>query len=201
MAFRFTLEAVLRYRRSLEDREQMRLQPLLARRAGLQGTAAEREAQLQLQTAAPGAAGSAPVGRELHLSVAGLRGWKREVLLQSQLQPLQTEITAADGALPAGAAQAGSVGIAARRPTRRLSPAATAARAGLWMRCIFCGAAAGRPDLPTGVATVAQPSTFHESFQLCHLHRQISKMLEVRRFASRLPGWVRNLPVGTRDAS
>ena len=36
MAFRFTLEAVLRYRQSLEEAKKMRLQALLARRAALQ---------------------------------------------------------------------------------------------------------------------------------------------------------------------
>ena len=35
MAFHFTLEAVLRFRQSLEDGELLRLQALLARRAAL----------------------------------------------------------------------------------------------------------------------------------------------------------------------
>lgn len=97
MAFRFTLEAVLRYRRSLEDREQTRLQALLVRRAGLQGQLQRnRQAQLQLQHELHQELQAAPrLARELHLSVAGLRAVEqREVFLQSQMQPLQAELAA-----------------------------------------------------------------------------------------------------------
>ena len=97
MAFRFTLEAVLRYRRSLEDREQTRLQALLVRRAGFLGQLQRnRQAQLQLQHELHQELQAAPrLARELHLSVAGLRAVEqREVFLQSQMQPLQAELAA-----------------------------------------------------------------------------------------------------------
>ena len=97
MAFRFTLEAVLRYRRSLEDREQTRLQALLVRRAGLQAQLQRnRQAQMQLQQELHQELQGAPrLAREIHLSVAGLRAVEqREVFLQSQMQPLQAEIAA-----------------------------------------------------------------------------------------------------------
>ncbi|MGB8885538.1 MAG: hypothetical protein WCC87_02395 [Candidatus Korobacteraceae bacterium] len=96
MAFRFTLEAVLRYRRSLEDREQMRLQPLLARRAALQQERQRaREARLRLQTALHQGLERAPVPAiEIQFSGVCLRGLEGgEALLQSQLQQLQSEIT------------------------------------------------------------------------------------------------------------
>jgi flagellar export protein FliJ len=96
MAFRFSLEAVLRYRRSLEDGEKMRLQALLARRAALQAELERvRHAYLQLQTALNQELQRAPVPAiEIQFSVAGLRSsQRREAGLQSQMQQLQAEIT------------------------------------------------------------------------------------------------------------
>ncbi len=50
MAFHFTLEAVLRFRQSLEDRELLKLQSLLARRAALLNEQEQlRQAALNLQ--------------------------------------------------------------------------------------------------------------------------------------------------------
>ncbi len=49
MAFQFTLEAVLRFRQSLEDRERLRLESLLARRAALLHELEQSQAQPDLQ--------------------------------------------------------------------------------------------------------------------------------------------------------
>lgn len=95
MAFRFTLEAVLRYRRSLEDREQMRLQLLLSRRVALQeewqrALAARRQAQTTLHQDLLQALTPAI---EVQFWMAGLRGLEsREELLRFQLQQLQAEV-------------------------------------------------------------------------------------------------------------
>jgi flagellar export protein FliJ len=96
MAFRFSLEAVLRYRRSLEDGEKMRLQTLLVRRTALQAELQRaRDAYLQLQTTLNQELQRAPVAAiEIQFSMACRRGMEgRELLLQSQLQQLQTEIS------------------------------------------------------------------------------------------------------------
>ena len=95
MAFHFTLEAVLRYRQSLEEREQLRLQPLLVSRAVLLKQLQQaREAQLQLQTAIQRALRQAAIPAvELQLSAAQLNGIARQQeLLRSRLLKLESEI-------------------------------------------------------------------------------------------------------------
>ena len=95
MPFRFTLEAVLGYRRSLEDREKMRLQPLLARRAaGQEELQRVRDAQRHLQTALHQELQRAPTPAiAVQFSVACLDSMEnRQTRLQSQLQQLQKEI-------------------------------------------------------------------------------------------------------------
>jgi len=96
MPFRFTLESVLRYRRCLEDREKMRLHPLLAKCVALQQELQRVcDGRKQWQTALHQDMQRAPAPAiEVQLSMACLRGMEsREALLQSQLHQLQTEIT------------------------------------------------------------------------------------------------------------
>jgi flagellar export protein FliJ len=95
MAFHFTLEAVLRYRRGLEDREQLRLQPLLFARAALQAELQRaQQAHRQLQTVLhDGLQRGLTPAIEIHLSFQCIRGMEsRETLLQSRLQQMQVEI-------------------------------------------------------------------------------------------------------------
>ena len=96
MPFRFTLESVLRYRRCLEDREKMRLHPLLAKRAAWQQELQRvRDGRRQWQTALHHDMQRAPAPAiEVQLSMTRLRGMEScEALLQSQLRQLHTEIT------------------------------------------------------------------------------------------------------------
>ncbi len=96
MPFRFTLESVLRYRRCLEDREKMRLHPLLAKRAAWQQELQRvRDGRRQWQTALHQDMQRAPAPAiEVQLSMTRLRGMEScEALLQSQLRQLHTEIT------------------------------------------------------------------------------------------------------------
>ncbi len=96
MAFRFTLQSVLRYRQSLEERERLHLQSLLAKRAGLLQTLEQaRETQRQLQAAMQRVMQEAPTPAiEIHFSLSrlnGIAGWKEA--LRSSLALVEDEIT------------------------------------------------------------------------------------------------------------
>ena len=95
MAFQFTLEAVRRFRQSLEDREWLRLESLLARRAALvHEIERSQEAGLQLQLHLQHSLIASPTpGAEIHFEVARLDVMAgRQKLLQRQLQELQTAV-------------------------------------------------------------------------------------------------------------
>jgi flagellar FliJ protein len=95
MAFHFTLEAVLRYRQSLEEREQQRLQALLAARTKLrQEIEALGERRLARLQAVEGALEKAPVPAvEIQLVTLQLNGIERQQeLLRASLQKLEADI-------------------------------------------------------------------------------------------------------------
>jgi flagellar export protein FliJ len=95
MAFHFTLEAVLRFRQSLEDRELLRLQTLLVRRAAL---LSELERLLQiafhLQQGTKRAMLQQPTPAvEIHFAMARLHGLDRQQQhLREQLRELEAAI-------------------------------------------------------------------------------------------------------------
>jgi flagellar export protein FliJ len=95
MAFQFTLEAVLRFRQSLEDRERLRLESLLARRSVLlyeleQSQAASLQLQEHLQR---GLIAHPTPAAEIHFSVARLDAIAgQQKRWQRQLQELQTAV-------------------------------------------------------------------------------------------------------------
>ncbi len=95
MAFHFTLEAVRRLRQSLEDRERMCLEHLLARRAALlhqldQAQAAGLDLQQRLQRVL--LAGPTPAA-QIHFAVVCREAIaSRQKLLQRQLPQLEGEI-------------------------------------------------------------------------------------------------------------
>jgi flagellar export protein FliJ len=96
MAFQFTLEAVRRFRQALEDRERLRLESLLARRAALAHEIEQsREAGLQLQqNLQRGLIASPTPAAEIHFAVArfdAIAGQQKR--LQRQLQESQTAVT------------------------------------------------------------------------------------------------------------
>lgn len=95
MAFQFTLEAVRRFRQSVEDRERLRLESLLARRTGLlHELELSRQASLQLQQHLQrGLIANPTPAAEIHFSVAWLDAVaSREKWLQRQLQELQAAV-------------------------------------------------------------------------------------------------------------
>ncbi len=95
MAFHFTLEAVLRYRQSLEEREQQRLQSLLAARLTLrQELERMGERRIHLLTALERALEQAPVPAvEIELVTAQIDGIKRQKeVLRARLGKLKNEI-------------------------------------------------------------------------------------------------------------
>lgn len=95
MAFRFTLQPVLRYRQSLEERERLTLQSLLAKRAGLlqaleQAQTARRQRQIAMRRALQNAPTAAV---ELHVSLAMLNGIaSQQESLRSSLALLEDEV-------------------------------------------------------------------------------------------------------------
>jgi flagellar export protein FliJ len=95
MAFHFTLDAVLRYRRSREEQEQLRLQALLAGRARVleelhQASDAQRHLRSTIQDALHRAAIPAV---ELQFAAAQLKGIAgRQERLQSRLATMETQI-------------------------------------------------------------------------------------------------------------
>ena len=95
MAFQFTLEAVRRFRQSLEDRERLRLEALLARRAALLHELEQsQEAGLQLQQHLQRSLIARPTpAAEIHFSIARLdaiAGQQKRLL--RQLRELQTAV-------------------------------------------------------------------------------------------------------------
>ncbi len=95
MAFHFALDTVLRYRRSLEERERIHLQVLLAKRAaGLQEIEALRAARLRLNGELQHSLEQARIpAAELQLSVVRRNNIGQAVArVQFQLQELQTVI-------------------------------------------------------------------------------------------------------------
>lgn len=95
MAFRFTLETVLRYRRCLEERERIRLQALLARRAaGLREAADLNAARHSLKTnLLHSMAGANIAAAELQFGVRQGNGIQQAVQsTELRLRALQTEI-------------------------------------------------------------------------------------------------------------
>jgi flagellar export protein FliJ len=94
MAFHFTLEAALRYRQSLEEREQLRLESLLARRAALlQELQRADEARLQVQKAMRQVLQTAAAAAELQFCALQLNGIARQQnVLRSQLLQLEREV-------------------------------------------------------------------------------------------------------------
>ncbi len=95
MAFQFTLEAVRRFRQSVEDRERLRLESLLVRRTGLLlELERSRQARLQLQQHLQrGLIGNPTPAAEIHFGVARLDAIaSRQKRLQRQLQELQAAV-------------------------------------------------------------------------------------------------------------
>jgi flagellar export protein FliJ len=95
MAFHFTLAAVLRYRQSLEEREEQRLHGLLAQRATLlQELDQSRDARLHLQTATRRhLQQSAVPAAEIQFVVAQINGLERQLaVLQSRQLKIEAEI-------------------------------------------------------------------------------------------------------------
>lgn len=96
MAFHFTLGAVLRYRRSLEEREELRLQTLLASRAAVleelqQAATARRRRRSAIADALHH---SGVPAAELHFSTAQLNGIaERQQALRSRLSVLENNIS------------------------------------------------------------------------------------------------------------
>jgi flagellar export protein FliJ len=95
MAFRFTLQPVLRYRQTLEERERLTLQSLLGKRTALlQALQQAQEMRRQLQIAMQRAMQEAPTAAiELHVSLARLNGIAcQQELLRSCLALLEEEV-------------------------------------------------------------------------------------------------------------
>src|SRR5271166_641859 len=95
MAFHFTLEAVLRFRQSLEDRELLRLQTLLARHTALANQREQlRQAARHLQEETKLALQQQPTPAvEIHFAMARLHALEqRRQLIGEQLQYLQSAI-------------------------------------------------------------------------------------------------------------
>lgn len=95
MAFHFTLEAVLRFRQSLEDGELLRLQALLARRAALLNQREQmQQAALHLQEETKRALQRQPMPAvEIHFVMARLHALeRRQQLLQEQSYELEPAI-------------------------------------------------------------------------------------------------------------
>ncbi len=96
MAFQFTLEAIRRYRQSLEDGERLRLEGLLGRRTALlheleQSTAASFQLQQDVQC---GLIARPIPAAEIHFTVARLDAIaNRRALLQRQMEELQVAIS------------------------------------------------------------------------------------------------------------
>lgn len=100
MAFQFTLEAVLGYRRSLEEREQRRLESLLARRAALlQQVRQVHDNYRQLQAAIEDTIErQATPAVEIHFALAQQHAMQQQQeRLQSDLQALAAEVTKQTG--------------------------------------------------------------------------------------------------------
>ena len=97
MAFHFTLDTVLRYRRSLEDHEQLRLKAMLLRRAAvLQQQELLRKARSELQTNLHHVLSQAGLSAaELQFSLIRSRDMQlSEERLKPPLRELQSEIVA-----------------------------------------------------------------------------------------------------------
>jgi flagellar export protein FliJ len=97
MAFHFTLDTVLRYRRSLEDHEQLRLKAMLLRRAAvLQQQELLRKARSELQTNLHHVLSQAGLSAaELQFSLIRSRDMQlSEERLNPPLRELQSEIVA-----------------------------------------------------------------------------------------------------------
>lgn len=95
MAFHFTLEAVLRLRQSLEDRELLRLRALLARRAALLQEREEiRQTGLDLQGETKRALQQQPTPAvEIHFAMARWQGLeRRQQVIGEQLHELDPAI-------------------------------------------------------------------------------------------------------------
>ena len=95
MAFHFTLEAVLRSRQSLEDRELLRLQSLLARRMALVNEREQlQQATLNLQQETNLALQQQPTPAvEIQFAMARLHALEqRQQLIEEQLHQLQSAI-------------------------------------------------------------------------------------------------------------
>jgi flagellar export protein FliJ len=95
MAFHFTLEAVFRFRQSLEDRELLHLQALLMRRASLSRELEEcRQLSLNLQQETKQAMLRRPTPAvEIHFATARLHALERQrQLVHRQLCELKTAI-------------------------------------------------------------------------------------------------------------
>jgi flagellar export protein FliJ len=95
MAFHFTLAAVLRYRQSLEEREEQRLHPLLALRATLLQEAEQtRAAGLQLQSSVRrGLREAAMPAVEVQFASLQLNGIERQLAaLEAHRLKLESEI-------------------------------------------------------------------------------------------------------------
>jgi len=95
MAFHFTLEAVLRYRQSLEDRELLRLQTMLTRRAALLSEVEQlHRTAFDLQQETKQAMLQQPTPAiEIHFAMARLHGLDRQQQrLGEQLRELEGAI-------------------------------------------------------------------------------------------------------------
>jgi len=95
MAFHFTLEAVLRLRQSLEDRELLLLQSLLTRRAALRSEVEQlRQSSFNLEQEAKQAMLLRPTPAvEIHFAMARLQGLDgRLQLLREQLRQVESAI-------------------------------------------------------------------------------------------------------------
>src|SRR5271166_6273099 len=95
MAFHFTLEAVLRFRQSLEDRELLRLQTLLVRRAALLHELEQaRQTSLNLLEETKRAMLRRPTPAvEIHFAMARLHGLDRhQQVIREQLHELEAAI-------------------------------------------------------------------------------------------------------------
>ena len=95
MAFHFTLEAVLRFRQSLEERELQRLQTLLARRAALFCRLEEwHQARLSLEERTKEAMLQRPIlAVEIHFAMARLHALNlQQQITLSELRQLEVSI-------------------------------------------------------------------------------------------------------------
>jgi len=94
MAFHFTLDAVLRLRQSLEDRELLRLQALLARRATLLKELGEsRQLSVRVQEETSQGMLKPTPAVEIHFATARLQALEQQQqLLRRQLSELEATI-------------------------------------------------------------------------------------------------------------